>query len=191
MVSMRGFYINGNSYPDFTGTSCVAPLYAGLFAVLRSALGRAFGFLNPILYQLPSSVFNDITYGKNDSNDGGNPPFYTAGAGRDACTGLGSIDGTPSCSTPRRPHVRSDLLFPGAKEHLWPGRGQRQRLDFRRFHLFRHIAQRPSVLVGARGLHTLRRREPSAPQGRQRPIARERGDHHGRRGSARIALAER
>jgi len=53
MVSMSGFFINGNSYPDFTGTSCVAPLYAGLFAVLRSAFGVSFGFLNPIRYQLP------------------------------------------------------------------------------------------------------------------------------------------
>lgn len=92
MVSMSGFYINGNLYPDFTGTSCVAPLYAGLFAVLRSALGTAFGFLNPLLYQLPSA-FNDITHGNNDSNDGSNAPYYTAGAGWDACTGWGSIDG--------------------------------------------------------------------------------------------------
>jgi hypothetical protein len=93
MVSMSGFYINGSSYPDFTGTSCVAPLYAGLFAVLRSALGVELGFLNPTLYQL-QKAFNDITHGNNDSNDGSNAPYYSAGPGWDACTGLGSVDGT-------------------------------------------------------------------------------------------------
>jgi hypothetical protein len=93
MVSYSGFYLNGVPYPDFTGTSCVAPLYAGLFAVLRSALGVAFGFLNPILYEL-QPLINDITVGNNDPADGSGAPYYLAAQGWDACTGLGSIDGT-------------------------------------------------------------------------------------------------
>jgi Pro-kumamolisin, activation domain len=87
------FYING-AKSNFTGTSCATPLFAGLAAVLRSALGVSFGFLNPWLYQLGNSVCNDVTKGNNDPADGSNAPYYTAGAGWDACTGWGSIDGT-------------------------------------------------------------------------------------------------
>jgi hypothetical protein len=92
MVAYNGFFVNGVSYP-YTGTSCVAPLYAGLAAVLRSAFGRSLGPLNTLFYQVPSA-FNDVTHGDNDSADKTNDsPYFTAGAGWDACTGLGSIDG--------------------------------------------------------------------------------------------------
>jgi hypothetical protein len=87
------FFINGTRF-NFIGTSCATPLFAGLAAVLRSALGVAYGFLNPWLYQLGNSVCNDVTHGNNDPADGTNAPYYTAGAGWDACTGWGSIDGT-------------------------------------------------------------------------------------------------
>ncbi|OUL74057.1 S53 family peptidase [Paraburkholderia hospita] len=87
------FYIGGQGF-NFIGTSCATPLFAGLVAVLRSALGVAFGFLNPLLYQLGDSVCNDVTTGNNDPADGSNAPFYTAGPKWDACTGWGSIDGT-------------------------------------------------------------------------------------------------
>jgi len=87
------FYINSGSY-NFIGTSCATPLFAGLAAVIRSALGVSFGFLNPLLYQLGDSVCNDVTFGNNDPADGSNAPYYTAGPGWDACTGWGSFDGT-------------------------------------------------------------------------------------------------
>jgi len=94
MVGYSGFFTNGVGY-GFVGTSCVAPLYAGLFAVLRSAFKLSLGFLNPTLYQLgPSGVFNDVTSGNNDSGDTPDSPFFTAAAGFDACTGWGSVDGT-------------------------------------------------------------------------------------------------
>jgi len=70
------------------GTSAVAPLWAGLIALLNQGLGKSVGFLTPRLYQLPAgaSAFNDVTSGDN----GG----YQAAQGWDACTGLGSPNGT-------------------------------------------------------------------------------------------------
>ena len=75
------------------GTSAVAPLYAGLVAVLNATLAGPVGFLNPRLYSLNGSVvFRDIDDGVSNASDGA--PGYTSGPGWDACTGLGSINGT-------------------------------------------------------------------------------------------------
>ncbi len=65
------------------GTSAVAPLWAGLVALLNQALGRPVGFLNPTIYQssVSGSAFRDITSGNNGA--------YSAGPGWDACSGLG------------------------------------------------------------------------------------------------------
>ncbi len=69
------------------GTSAVAPLWAGLIARLDEQLGAPLGFVQPLLYPLlGSGSFHDI-----DSGDNGS---YSAGPGWDACTGLGSPDGT-------------------------------------------------------------------------------------------------
>jgi kumamolisin len=71
------------------GTSAVAPLYAGLIALVNQQLatngGPSAGFVNPTLYENPTA-FNDITQGNNGQ--------YSAGTGWDACTGLGSPRGT-------------------------------------------------------------------------------------------------
>ncbi|MDE1863522.1 MAG: S8/S53 family peptidase [Thaumarchaeota archaeon] len=68
------------------GTSAVAPLYAGLVALLNQGIGKPVGYLNPILYtKVPNSVFVDITTGNNGA--------YKAGSGWDACSGLGRADG--------------------------------------------------------------------------------------------------
>jgi kumamolisin len=65
------------------GTSAVAPLWAGLIALLNQKMGKPIGFLNPQIYALlGSTAFRDITQGTNGS--------YKAGVGWDACTGLGS-----------------------------------------------------------------------------------------------------
>ena len=66
------------------GTSAVAPLYAGLVALLNEDTGNRCGFLNPILYS-NTSVCNDITKGTNGA--------YNAASGWDPTTGLGSIRG--------------------------------------------------------------------------------------------------
>ena len=69
------------------GTSAAAPLWAALVARLNQALGARLGFFNPILYQfLSSGVLRDIVQGNNFA--------YSASPGYDACTGLGSPNGT-------------------------------------------------------------------------------------------------
>jgi kumamolisin len=69
------------------GTSAVAPLWAGLTALLNQKLGRPLGFGNPGLYQLGASsgAFVDITQGNNNG--------FNAAPGWDPCTGLGRPDG--------------------------------------------------------------------------------------------------
>ncbi len=66
------------------GTSAVAPLWAGLIALINQQRGIPAGFVNPTLYAVPSA-FRDITSGNNGA--------FTAGPGWDPCTGLGSPDG--------------------------------------------------------------------------------------------------
>jgi kumamolisin len=69
------------------GTSAVAPLWAGLIARLDQHIGSPLGFAQPALYPLlGSDSFHDITSGNNGA--------YAAGPGWDACTGLGSPNGT-------------------------------------------------------------------------------------------------
>lgn len=66
------------------GTSAVAPLWAGLIALINESNGKPAGLINPLLYQNASTAgdFNDVTSGNNGA--------YSAGPGWDACTGLGS-----------------------------------------------------------------------------------------------------
>jgi kumamolisin len=72
------------------GTSAVAPLWAGLVALLNEKFGTPVGFLNPKLYPLNTSNFRDITSGNNDDSGLG---YFSAQSGWDACTGLGSPNG--------------------------------------------------------------------------------------------------
>ena len=73
------------------GTSAVAPLWAALVSRLAEATGQRFGLIQPALYAGATpgadvAGFRDITSGNNGA--------YTAGPGWDACSGLGSPDGT-------------------------------------------------------------------------------------------------
>jgi kumamolisin len=68
------------------GTSAVAPLWAALVCRLAQLAGRPLGLLQPAIYAgaAPGAAapgFRDITEGTNGT--------YSAGAGWDACTGLG------------------------------------------------------------------------------------------------------
>ena len=69
------------------GTSAVAPLWAGLFALINQSLGTNVGYVNSLLYSAKEeATFHDITSGNNGA--------YSAGPGWDACTGLGSPNGS-------------------------------------------------------------------------------------------------
>jgi hypothetical protein len=94
--SNSGYPMSGGGQPfNGSGTSAVAPLYAGLAACLNAASAQPIGFLNPTLYALGESVFRDITVGNNMWGNPGNAATqaYSAGPGWDACTGWGVIDG--------------------------------------------------------------------------------------------------
>jgi kumamolisin len=74
------------------GTSAVAPLWAGLIALLNQKLQNRIGFINPSLYDMnQSTCFRDITQGNNGA--------YSAAPGWDATTGLGSPIGIPLIQT--------------------------------------------------------------------------------------------
>ncbi len=70
------------------GTSAVAPLYAGLFALINELLVKQgkprAGYVHPALYLNPQT-FRDITSGNNGA--------FSAGPGWDPTTGLGSPNG--------------------------------------------------------------------------------------------------
>jgi kumamolisin len=72
------------------GTSAVAPMMAGLVALLNEKLGRTVGFIHPKMYA-HTSVFRDITQGNNITTP--NNMGYSAHAGWDACSGNGVPDG--------------------------------------------------------------------------------------------------
>lgn len=89
------------------GTSAVAPLWAGLVALLNQSLTKPAGFLNPTLYQQVAGVagtFRDITSGNNGS--------YQAGPGWDPCTGWGSPDGTAILNALSSPSAGSPAPAP-------------------------------------------------------------------------------
>ncbi len=93
------------------GTSVSAPVMAGMFALLNQYLvgqgsirQAGLGNVNPALYQLAQTttgIFHDVTVGSNNvpcvtgSPDCPGAAFgYSAGAGYDQATGLGSVDVT-------------------------------------------------------------------------------------------------
>jgi kumamolisin len=87
-------FIGGQSQP-VGGTSAVAPLYAGLIARINANLGRPAGYLNALLYSLPPATFRDIGGAPGPANNSyGHVTGYPGGAGWDACTGLGSVNGS-------------------------------------------------------------------------------------------------
>ncbi|HKT22004.1 MAG TPA: S53 family peptidase [Nitrososphaerales archaeon] len=68
------------------GTSAVAPLWAGLLALINQSVGKPVGFINPLLYgKASTTAFLDVVSGNNGA--------YKARPGWDPCTGWGSPEG--------------------------------------------------------------------------------------------------
>jgi hypothetical protein len=83
--------VNGNEGVS-GGTSAVAPQWAALAAVISQFLAKKADFFIPLLYaNAKAATTNDIDVGNNLVC--GVTGFF-AKAGRDACTGLGSPNGT-------------------------------------------------------------------------------------------------
>ena len=85
-------YLDGK-WQVFGGTSAVAPLSAGLLALINQQLQQKYsttaGQINPQIYAAgASSAFRDITVGNNDI-EGDLHGEYSAGPGWDACSGFG------------------------------------------------------------------------------------------------------
>jgi hypothetical protein len=93
-------YYNNGSSGSVGGTSCAAPLWAALTALMNeqaATAGRStMGFLNPALYALGQSAsydagFHDITSGNNFWSS--SPGEFSAVTGYDLCTGWGTPAG--------------------------------------------------------------------------------------------------
>lgn len=86
----------GNTYV-FSGTSCAAPTFAALASLVTQKAAERQGNLDPSLYKLAAAqyggtgaaVFHDVKTG-NNSVPG--VAGFTAGAGYDPASGLGSVD---------------------------------------------------------------------------------------------------
>lgn len=79
----------------FGGTSAVAPLWSSLLTLLAQKLHKAIGYANPLFYQKLVTIKSgtEIERGFDDVIEGNNGA-YKAKAGWDACTGLGSPEGS-------------------------------------------------------------------------------------------------
>lgn len=91
---------DNNQSAVFGGTSCAAPLWAGFTALINqqeAASGQApVGFINPALYAIAAgpnyaACFHDLTTGNNFWSS--SPSLFSAAAGYDLCTGLGTPTG--------------------------------------------------------------------------------------------------
>lgn len=108
LICSNGDCVTGFRNTDSTldvagGTSAGVPIFAGMVALLNHKMGVAQGNVNPRLYTLHNQapyIFHDVTSGDNkvpcqagttDCPNGGSIG-YTAGAGYDQVTGLGSVD---------------------------------------------------------------------------------------------------
>jgi kumamolisin len=83
---VTGYRVLVDGSPEVIGgTSAVAPLFAGLIALINELSGTPLGFWTPVLYANPGKL-HDITEGNNGT--------FAASRGWDANTGLGTPDGS-------------------------------------------------------------------------------------------------
>ena len=84
-----------SGWGNIGGTSIGSPLVSALVAVAAQACGTRLGLINPSLYAMAATGFNDVTSGNNDLFNVGE---YSAGIGYDMASGLGSPNGAPFIS---------------------------------------------------------------------------------------------
>ncbi|MEA2860452.1 MAG: kumamolisin [Methylobacteriaceae bacterium] len=92
-MSATNYFVRVDSFEGPSGgTSAVAPLMAGLVALLNQGKGKKVGFLNPFLYaNSANGIVKDVTKGTNAIKN--TVKGYKAQKGWDPCTGLGTPDG--------------------------------------------------------------------------------------------------
>jgi kumamolisin len=106
----RGYpFRDGATKAAFGGTGTVAALWAALVCLLAQITGKRPGHLQPLLYEgispgVTPPGFRAITQGNNGA--------YRAGPGWNACTGLGSPNGTELVDRLRDGGLRSGKLKP-------------------------------------------------------------------------------
>jgi len=134
--------LNGASTGPWGGTSAVAPLYAGLMALLNASLGEPLGYLNYNLYAFQGPyVFNDVTSGSNGA--------YASVPGWDAVTGLGSVVGTAMATALEGIGLPPGLAVFNSKLYMaWKGIEFDERIFFNDF---TGSAWTPQQLVGGVG----------------------------------------
>ncbi|KAF9478384.1 tripeptidyl peptidase A [Pholiota conissans] len=83
----------GGRIASIGGTSAASPTFAGFVALLNDARIKAhkppLGFLNPLIYSIGASTFNDITVGH---NSGCGTTGFNVTKGWDPVTGLGTLN---------------------------------------------------------------------------------------------------
>jgi hypothetical protein len=99
LVCLYGYCSQGDYFFAFGGTSASSPAAAGIMALVNQNLGgQPQGMANYVFYKLAwiPGVYHDITKGDNKVPDtlGQYTVGYSAGAGYDLATGLGSFDAT-------------------------------------------------------------------------------------------------
>lgn len=130
LICSQGGCVNGFRKMDQTltvigGTSAASPVFAGIVTLMNQKLGMRLGNINTNLYSLAASapsVFHDITTGNNmvpcqagttDCPNGG-MIGYSAGAGYDFVTGLGSIDVGALIGAWQNSNILPPTQFPGS-----------------------------------------------------------------------------
>jgi subtilase family serine protease len=124
---------NNNVLDGVGGTSAGAPTFAGILALINQATGsNGLGNVNPMLYALAASsptAFHDITSGNNNAPctagtkncpAGTTSIGFSAGAGYDQVTGLGSLDvanliSAWTAATPTQDFALEGLVTSGVK----------------------------------------------------------------------------
>jgi pseudomonalisin len=88
-------YVNG-VLKQYGGTSLAAPIFSAEWARVIAIKGAAVGFAAPQLYQLPTTVFHDITVGNNGSETAKVGYDFASGRGSMILSSLAALVGKPS-----------------------------------------------------------------------------------------------